>query len=179
MVKKVRIKTRKDTRVICGKLITSHGYTTVDADKLEAFARTRMGKIIMDNCIEFEPKVDKTSKAALELASAQAENAEDKARIQQLEKENRELKDQVKKLTFELTKSSTKPTKAKKDKTEEIDPEDLKTDDQSDGFVFDPEKHTIEHRVAGKFFVMDENDDKVYGPLTEDEKAEFSAMIEG
>lgn len=43
-------------------------------------------------------------------------------------------------------------------------------------FVFDPEAHTIEHRGAGKFWVMDSEDKKLYGPLTEDEKQQFEEM---
>lgn len=43
-------------------------------------------------------------------------------------------------------------------------------------FVFDPEKHHIEHRGAGKWFVM-EGDKKIYGPLTTEEREAYEYVI--
>ena len=43
----------------------------------------------------------------------------------------------------------------------------------NEGFVFDPEAHIIEHRGAGKYFVMNAKDEKLYGPLTNEEKTTF------
>lgn len=43
-------------------------------------------------------------------------------------------------------------------------------------FIFNPEEHIIEHRGAGKYFIMDTDDKKLYGPLTDEEKATFEEM---
>ena len=48
-----------------------------------------------------------------------------------------------------------------------------------ENFTFDPARHTIEHRGRGKFFVMDENDEKVYGPLTDYEKEQYEDILKG
>lgn len=43
-------------------------------------------------------------------------------------------------------------------------------------FVLDPEKHHIEHRGAGKWFVMDQ-EEKVHGPLSEGDRAKYEEML--
>lgn len=43
-------------------------------------------------------------------------------------------------------------------------------------FKFDPEAHIIEHRGAGKYFIMDVDDKKLYGPLTDEERTLFTEM---
>lgn len=53
-----------------------------------------------------------------------------------------------------------------------------KTDDKPDDgeFVFDPEKHHIEHRGAGKWWVMDQ-EEKVHGPLSAEDRAKFEELL--
>ena len=45
------------------------------------------------------------------------------------------------------------------------------------GFIFDPEKHSIEHKGGGHWFVM-EGEKKVSESLTEDEREAFNKLIE-
>lgn len=45
-----------------------------------------------------------------------------------------------------------------------------------EAFVFDPDKHALEHRGRGKYYVMD-GEIKIYGPVTVEEKAKFEALI--
>jgi len=49
-------------------------------------------------------------------------------------------------------------------------------DSEPEGFKFDPEIHHIEHRGGGSWFVM-ELEEKVYGPISKEERANFEAII--
>jgi len=176
---KVKIRTKKDTRVICGKMVGSRSFVSIDADKFKTFAETRMGKIIIDNCLEFAPD-EKTIKVkeSAEQVALRAERKADKERISTLEAENAELKKQIKNLEFAVNSNAKMQAPAPiKDDTVLVSDED--EIESSEDFTFDPEQHTIEHRGRGKYFVMDSNDNKVYGPLTEDEKAEYDRIMKG
>jgi len=176
---KVKVRTKKDTRVICGKMVGSRSFVSIDSDKFKAFAETRMGKIIIDNCLEFAPD-EKTLKVkeSAEQVALRAERKADKERISTLEAENAELKNQIKDLEFAVNSNAKMQAPAPIKEDTELIPDDDEVK-PSENFTFDPEQHTIEHRGRGKYFVMDVNDDKVYGPLTEEEKAEYISMIEG
>ena len=43
-------------------------------------------------------------------------------------------------------------------------------------FVLDPEKHHIEHRGGGSWYVMDQ-EEKVHGPLSEEDRKKFEDML--
>lgn len=50
-------------------------------------------------------------------------------------------------------------------------------DDTEKPFVFDPEKHTLEHRGGGKYYVMNIDDTKALDrAITTEEKTEFEAL---
>ena len=180
---KMKIKSKKGSRLICGKTVTPYGWTHIDADELKAYAETRMGKIVLDNCIEYAPDEKSIKgKENAEQAAIRAERIADKNRITDLEAENTELKARIKDLEFKLTAKSKRTVSAKKDpdpvpmgEVEQNESEPEKVED----FTFDPARHTIEHRGRGKFFVMDENDEKVYGPLTDDEKEQYEDILKG
>jgi len=56
------------------------------------------------------------------------------------------------------------------------DKADKKVDKEpSKPFLFDPKKHKVSHRGAGKWFVM-EGDEKIKGPLTPEQKITYQIM---
>ena len=167
---KIQIRSKKGLKKICGKLIT-HKWTAVDADSFMKWKSTRMGEIVFKESLEVYSDV----KSAKRLESAEVKELRetrsiDKQRIKLLEDENASLKARIVVLESEVP-----------DVPEEVEaPEEVvEVETTSDeGFTFDPEEHTIDHRGNGKYFVMDLNEEKVYGPLTDDERSTFNAMIE-
>jgi len=170
----IRIRSKSNPKRICGKIIAGK-WQSVDLDAYLSYKKTRMGKIVCRENIE-ELKGNKNAKAlnSAEVEELKAIRATDKKRIKNLEEENAGLKAKI----VELEEKLEGYTPAK-DAPKEVDPMDPEPGTQPKGeFSFDPEIHTIDHRGGGSYFVMDLNEEKVYGPLTDEERATFNAMIE-
>ena len=168
----IKIRSKKGPRRMCGKVIGSK-YQSVDLDAYIAYKKTRMGAIVIKDCIE-ELKGNKNSKALnnAEVQSLKEQRTTDKKRIKGLEDEIASLKAKILELEEQLEGySSSEETEV--DEPVKEDP----TTEADKPFEFDPEIHTIDHRGGGSYFVMDQNDEKVYGPLSDEEKTTFSAML--
>ena len=167
---KIQIRSKKGLKKICGKLITQK-WTAVDADSFMKWKSTRMGEIVFKESLE----VYSDAKSSKRLESAEVKELRetrsiDKQRIKRLEDENASLKARIIELESKVS-----------DEVEEVETPDepVETETKSeDTFTFNPEEHTIDHRGNGKYFVMDLEDNKVYGPLTDDEKSKFSKIQE-
>lgn len=81
-------------------------------------------------------------------------------RVDDLVKENAGLKTQIE--DFEKAGSENQPV--------------TDGDSEDESFVFDPEKHHVEHRGAGQWWVMDQ-EEKVHGPLSSEEKEAYEEII--
>jgi len=170
----IRIRSKSNPKRICGKIITGK-WQSVDLDAYLAYKKTRMGKIVVKEHIE-ELKGNKNAKAlnSAEVEELKVVRATDKKRIKNLEEENAGLKAKI----VELEEKLEGYTPAK-DASEDVEEADTEQEPQpKEEFSFDPEVHTIDHRGGGSYFVMDLNEEKVYGPLTDEERATFNAMIE-
>ena len=169
----IRIRSKKGPKRICGKVV-GQKWQSVDLDAYLAYKKTRMGKIVIEDSIE-ELKGNKNAKAInnAEVEELRSVRATDKKRIKALEEENANLKAKIVDLEEQLEGySSDEDSEVDEPVKEETEPETDKP------FVFDPEVHTIDHRGRGVYWVMDQNEEKVYGPLTDEEKAKFTAMLE-
>lgn len=160
---KISIRSKHGTHKIAGKIV-GHKFVDVDEDALKKYGSTRMGTIVLNKCIEFAS--DSKSKKAENnsvVAGLRAEAKEYKERIQRLEAENLELNKKL------IESHSGDDSNLKSDV-------ELKKELNDEPFVFDPEKHSVEHRGGGSYFVVDEKNEKVRGPLSEDEKEKYKAM---
>ncbi len=170
----IRIRSTKGLKKICGKLIGKK-WESVDANKFIKWKDSRMGKIVFKECIEVFSDVKSSKKIeSAELQSLRATRATDKTRIKTLEQENADLKARVIELEG-MVEAAQEVSPSEDVETEEVD-----TDQESEPkeFTFDPEIHTIDHRGGGSYFVMDLEDNKVYGPLTDAEKEKFNKMVD-
>ena len=164
---KIQIRSKKGLKKICGKLITQK-WTAVDADSFMKWKSSRMGEIVFKESLEVYSDV----KSAKRLESAEVKSLKetrsiDKQRIKLLEDEVATLKARIIVLESEVPDEVETPEEVVEVETT-----------SEEGFTFDPEEHTIDHRGNGKYFVMDLNEEKVYGPLTDDERSKFNSMIE-
>lgn len=160
--------------------------STVNENDLKAFAKTPSGSFFFDESLieivdEDQKKKEQSQLEAL-TAQAMAKARQELSPI--IEKEIREkleaeygesisiLKKQIDDLTINIddNKNDDEPL-------ENITEDKPKEKPESKEFVFDPEKHSVEHRGGGNWFVM-ELEEKVYGPLDEDEKTKFESMLE-
>jgi len=165
----------KGNQIFIGKKLCPNGkITTVDEKDLEAFCKTPGGAALLDTSLFIYDEDFQKQKAASQIALKQ--KAESKARQELAPVLEKEIRAKLKKEYAKKIDGLESIISDLKKKIETVD--NLVSDpvDVKDTFVFDPENHTVEHRGAGKYFVMDLEDKKLYGPLTEDEKTEFEAM---
>lgn len=167
----VQIKSKKGLLRIGGKVI-GQSFVSVNADDLDAYARTSMGAKNIKARVEFKAERNPAAKENLELVALKEEMNRNRERMESLEIENGALKAEL-----VILKSQAAPVEEIAGDSVRAETPDIVS--ASKGFAFDPAIHSVEHRGAGKYFVMDESDNKVYGPLTEDEKVTFMKMIEG
>jgi len=175
----ISIRSKRGLPKVCGVIINEK-WTPVDATEFARYRQTRMGKIIVDEYIEIftDHKSSKVMESA-EVSALKDTRATDKKRIKRLEVENSDLKADLKKAQERIEKldliikdlSIPGPTDAPPAPDKEVSEDDTE-------FIFDPEKHTLEHKGNGKYVVMDEMDVQVHVP-TSDEKDAFKAMIAG
>jgi len=172
----IRIRSTKGLKKICGKLIGPK-WESVDLDKFMSYKGSRMGAIVIKDSVEIYS--DKNSSKKLESAEVRnlkAVRQTDKKRITGLEEENSSLKAKIVELEGQLVELSEQLEGSGDE--DDVRPPVVQSGSSDDPFIFNPEIHTIEHKGRGSYFVMDQNDDKVYGPLSEEEKANFNAMLE-
>lgn len=166
----------KGNQIFIGKALCLNGkITPVDEKDLQAFCKTPGGAALLDTSLFIYDEDFKKQKAASVIALKQ--QAEAKVRQELTPVLEKEIRAKLEKEFGKKIKSFEATISEPKKKLEKVD--DLVSDDKdadSEEFVFDPENHTVEHRGAGKYFVMDLEDKKLYGPLTDDEKTKFEAM---
>jgi len=146
--------------------------TAVKEDDIKIFCDNKAGAYVFDkdfevvdenfNKKEIAEKTARQGKALIE--------AEKKLRPE-IEKEIRE------KLTIEFKENIEILEKLIGEKEKEIislQEENKKAEDKN--FVFDPAIHSVEHRGAGKWYVM-KNEEKIKGPLSEDDKNTFEGLL--
>lgn len=178
----IKVKNKGNQIFIGRKLCPNGKITPVDEKDLHAFCKTPGGAALLDTSLFIYDEDFKKQKAASTIALKQQAEAKVRQELTPvLEKEIRakvekECIKTMKEMRAEIDSQDALIAELKK-KLEKVD--DLVSDDKgadSKEFVFDPENHTVEHRGAGKYFVMDLEDKKLYGPLTDDEKTKFEAM---
>jgi len=169
---KIQIRSKKGLKKICGKLIGPK-WVAVDSDSFIDWKKTRMGEIVFKESLEVFSDV----KSSKRLESAEVKELRetrriDKQRINRLEEEVATLKARIIVLESEVD-DAPDPAKDEVEAPEEEVENETKSED---AFTFDPDIHTIDHRGGGSYFVMDLNEEKVYGPLTDDERSKFSKI---
>jgi hypothetical protein len=148
--------------------------TEVSAKDYEAFAKTPMGGnfikaghiSIVDPNAQTKADLDR-----LALANAIRGELEPVIRKEMEVKYKAEI-EALKTQLAEKKKIDIKPETSKGKPVESVE-ESAKAD-----FVFNPEIHSIEHRGAGQWFVM-EGEKKVYGALTPEERTKFDTLMKG
>lgn len=161
-MKEVKIKnTGSRGRVIGGRMCPGGGEETmVEVAALNDFRKATAGSHIFNNHMvivdkDYVKKMAEKAKAAKE--SGNGDSASLLIVIDGLKEDIVALNAEIDDLNGRLEKDGSSEEKANE-------------------FSFDPEKHHIEHRGAGKWFVMD-LEEKVYGPLSEEDRAKFENMI--
>lgn len=172
----IKVKNKGNQIFIGRKLCPNGKITPVDEKDLHAFCKTPGGAALLDTSLFIYDEDFKKQKAASVIALKQ--QAEAKVRQELTPVLEKEIRAKLEKEFAKKIKSFEATISELKKKLEKVD--DLVSDDKdadSKEFVFDPENHTIEHRGAGKFYVMDLEDNKVMDrALTDDEKTKFEAM---
>lgn len=182
---KIKIK-NKGNPVFVGQVLCVGGGTVTEvlAKDLEKFGANQGGAFLLKSTISvFDEDLKRRQAAELNQAKNQAE-----AKVRQelgpvLEKEirarlDKEYGSRIEKLKNDIDGLDATVADLKKQ---------LKAAGKSntpkgkEGFLpekfdLDPERHHIEHRGAGKWFVMDQ-EEKVYGPLTDQEKVDFEERL--
>jgi len=163
----------KGNQIFIGRTLCPSGkITQVNEDDLKLFCKTPGGSALIERSLFIYDEDFQKQKAAASIALQQ--KAESKVRQELapiLEKEitaKLEKKYGKKIADLELKIAGMAKVKGKKETTV--------SDSKKKDFVFDPENHVVEHRGAGNYFVMDLEDKKLYGPLTDDERKNFEAL---
>lgn len=169
----VKVKNKGSQIFIGPKLCPTGRITPVDEKDLEVFCGTPGGSALLNKSLFIYDDDFKKQKEAS--ANAMRQQAEAKVRQELTPVLEKEIKAKLEKIYGKKIEDLEKTISSLEKKLDAVD-DLVSDDDDSKEFVFDPENHTIEHRGAGKYFVMSLEDKKLYGPLTEDEKANFEAM---
>jgi len=173
---KIKIK-NKGNPVFIGTILCGGGgaISTVSAKDLEVFGANRAGAFLLSSTISvFDEDLKRQQAAELNQAKSQAEAKVRQELAPVLEKEIRakvekEYEEMIDKMQKDIDVLDATIAELKKGKGPAKKAELKK-------FSLDPEKHHIEHRGAGKWFVMNQ-EEKVYGPLTDAEKTDFEENL--
>lgn len=147
--------------------------TAVKEDDIKIFCDNKAGAYVFDKDFEVVDENFNKKKLAEETARKGKALIEAEKKLRpEIEKEIRE------KLTLEFKKGVELLEKLLEEKEKEIislKEENKKAEEDKD-FVFDPAIHSVEHRGAGKWYVM-KNEEKIKGPLSEDDKNTFEGLL--
>lgn len=144
--------------------------TAVKEDDIKIFCDNKAGAYVFDKDFEVVDENFNKKKLAEETARKGKALIEAEKKLRpEIEKEIRE------KLTLEFKKGVELLEKLLEDKEKEIISL-KKTNEESKDFVFDPAIHSVEHRGGGKWYVM-ENENKIKGPLSEDDRKTFESLL--
>jgi len=175
---KIKIKNKGNPVFIGSVLCTGGGaISTVSAKDLEVFGANRAGAFLLSSTISvFDEDLKRQQAAELNQAKSHIEAKVRQELAPVLEKEIRakvekEYEEMIDKMQKDIDDLEITVAELKKRKTIA-----KKSESKGKDFILDPENHHIEHRGAGKWFVMDQ-EEKVYGPLTDAEKADFEEKL--
>lgn len=172
----------KGSAIFIGKILCDGNgkITPVIPNDLKAFCLTPSGAALLNvSLFIYDEDFQKKQKADLMAVKSQAmaearqelapvlEGEIEKKIKAKYDKKIKSLEEKISALVSRLD-DPNEPDASKK--TAEVDKKKEKE------FSFDPENHTVEHRGAGKYFVMDLEDNKIHGPLSDEEKTQFEAM---
>ena len=183
---KIKVKNKGSQIFIGPKLCLNGKVTPVDEKDLESFCKTPGGSALLNVSLFIYDEDFQRQKAATQGALKQQAEATvrqeltpvlEKEIMAKLEKKYAK-RIEVLKIDMDLKDGLIADLKKKLETVDNLVSSDDDSGDSDDGeFVFDPESHTVEHRGAGKYYVMDLEDNKVLDrALTKDERAEFEAM---
>lgn len=148
----------------------SGGVTSVKEEDLKDFCATVSGAYVFDKYFEVVDENYNKKKLAEKTALQEKAFIEAEKKLRpEIEKEIRE------KLTVEFKEGVELLEKLLSEKEQEIISL-KKTNEENKDFVFDPAIHSVEHRGGGNWYVM-ENENKVKGPLSEDDKKTFESLL--
>lgn len=164
---KVKIKNNGNP-VFIGKTICQRGAVTdIEEIELEKFCMTPAGSHVFQNDLEVIDGNIKKEKAIDDVATRAAIRVE-------VENEYEEKISELKKAhAAEIKKIKAEQTDGLGEK-KEVDPDQTIFDQLKD---FDPERHVIEHRGAGRWAIMD-GEKKVYAIKDDEEKAAIEKLIQ-
>jgi len=178
----------KGSVIYIGKTLCRGGgsITAVDKKDLENFCKTPGGAarynttlFVRDKDFESQKKAERNAlKTQAEAEAIQKlEPIIRKEISEEVEKKYKRIIEGFQKKIEELTAAAS-PEETGGDENDDAAGEksDSEKSDETDEFAFDPETHHIEHRGGGSWFVMNQ-ETKIKGPLTEDERAEFEATL--
>jgi regulator of replication initiation timing len=160
--------------IIGDKTVYPNKIELVSKNDFELWASTKVGKTLIDSdaVLIVDPDEVKKQKTEKEILTAKIRGEIDRE-VKSLKTENKVLKKRISELENALY---TKPEESEEsDTSENSEPNDNMVDPD---FKFDPEIHHIEHRGGGNWFVMNQ-EEKVYGPITDEEKQTFESKIDG
>ncbi len=144
--------------------------TAVKEDDIKIFCDNKAGAYVFDK--DFEVVDENFNKKQLAEKTAR----QGKALIEAEKKLRPEIEKEIReKLTSEFEDNMKNLEKLLVEKEKEIISLKKEKEDNKE-FVFDPEIHIIEHRGAGKWYVM-KGGEKIKGPLSEEEKEIFEGML--
>ncbi len=147
--------------------------TPVNEDDIKIFCDNKAGAYVFDKDFEIVDE-DFNKKKLAEKTAMQG-----KALIEAEKKLRPKIEKEIHaKLTLEFHDNIKNLEKLLVEKENEIislKEENKKAEGDKD-FVFDPAIHSIAHRGAGKWYVM-ENEEKIKGPLSEDDKNTFEGLL--
>lgn len=186
----VKVKNSGNPVVIGGTIVQKGVVTSVDEAALKDYCKATSGSHVFTNFLTVvDEDYDKRKKAEAAALEAKALNdakamvlpeveadlrksigKEFKKKIKGLNDKISSLVEEVKVLTAENLGLNKVPVSSPE--TPEV--EEKKED--GPGFVFDQNKHSIEHRGGGSWFVMDQ-EEKVHGPLSQEDRAKFEELL--
>ncbi|MCK5133220.1 MAG: hypothetical protein KAR40_13845 [Candidatus Sabulitectum sp.] len=185
----VKIKNSGAPVVIGGVIANGYGAVTpVDEDALKDYCKAVAGSHVFTNFLTVvDEDYEKKKKAEAAALEAKAVNDVKAKVVGEVEKElnakiGKKYKAEIEGLNTKISdlnlkvKILTEENMALKEgKVPSEEKAKAETGDDGD-FVLDPEKHHIEHRGAGKWFVMDQ-EEKVHGPLSADDRKKYEEML--
>ena len=179
----VKVKNKGTNPLYIGSKICPGGdrVSEVKENDLSAFLKTPGGAslhnltlFIFDDDFEKQQSAEKIALKAAAIAEAKKEIGPElmkEAEKKVSEKYEKKISDLEKKIETKSTLVDPDPAPPKETSGDEVE-----DSDEPEAFVFDPEKHLIEHRGGGKWYVMD-GKDKVHGPISKKQKVELESMI--